>query len=123
MVPCGIFQFSLQSYAERYSSIASQSFETLAEALINCETNNPLPATSSSQGYATSVKLSHEPPSITSDVIITAVKEALTSQKNQKQYCWTHGINLSHKSSECRYPREGHQMAETAANKMGGKSR
>lgn len=124
MVQCGSFQFSLQSYAERYPSIATQSFETLAEALVNYETNNPLSATSSSQGYAASVKGSEEPQNITPDMIsklvAAAVKEALTSQKNQKLYCWTHGTNSSHKSAECRYPREGHQIAATAANKMGG---
>ena len=124
ILQCGSFQFSLQSYAERYPSIATQSFETLADALLNYETNNPLSATSSTQGYAANVSSTDVQSGITPDVIsklvAAAVREALAPQKKQRMYCWTHGFNPTHKSVECLYPGEGHQAKATAENKMGG---
>jgi hypothetical protein len=124
MIPCGIFHFSLQAYAERHPSIATQSFETLAEALLNYETNNPIAATSSTQGYAANVSGTDMQVGVSSDTITklvaAAVREALESQKKQKMYCWTHGFNVTHKSVDCYRPAEGHQRKATAENKIGG---
>jgi hypothetical protein len=37
-------------------------------------------------------------------------------------YCWSHGYNVArtHTSQTCMYPKEGNQLEETKANKMGG---
>ncbi len=127
MIQCGIFQFSLQAYAERHPSIAMQSFETLAEALLNFETNNPIAATSGTQGYAANVIGKDLAAGITTEsitkLVAAAVREALSSQKKQKMYCWTHGFNITHKSIECHHPAEGHQTKATTENKMGGNSK
>ena len=37
-------------------------------------------------------------------------------------YCWSHGYRVSrnHTSTTCKFPKEGHQVAATRANTMGG---
>jgi hypothetical protein len=40
-------------------------------------------------------------------------------------YCWTHGykVSLGHTSATCTNPKEGHQLAASRANTMGGSAR
>ena len=40
-------------------------------------------------------------------------------------YCWTHGSsgNVAHTSASCANPAEGHQVAATNRNRMGGSAR
>jgi hypothetical protein len=35
-------------------------------------------------------------------------------------YCWTHGVNRTHKSTQCTYPKEGHIKEATIGNIQGG---
>ena len=35
-------------------------------------------------------------------------------------YCWSHGINMTHKGANCRNPKEGHIPAATILNLQGG---
>jgi hypothetical protein len=61
--------------------------------------------------------------SITPTIDTAANMSAITSEPPQA-YCWTHGFckNISHTSDACLYPGEGHQVAATATNMMGGKA-
>jgi hypothetical protein len=61
--------------------------------------------------------------SITPTIDTAANISAITSDP-PRVYCWTHGFckNISHTSAECLYPGEGHQVAATATNMMGGKT-
>jgi hypothetical protein len=59
--------------------------------------------------------------SIAPTVNTTANISAITSDP-PCVYCWTHGFckNTIHTSAICLYPGEGHQVAVTATNMMGG---
>jgi hypothetical protein len=35
-------------------------------------------------------------------------------------YCWTHGVNRTHKGSQCTYPKDGHVKEATIGNMQGG---
>jgi hypothetical protein len=35
-------------------------------------------------------------------------------------YCWTHGVNKTHKGLQCTYPKEGHIKEATIGNMQGG---
>jgi hypothetical protein len=61
--------------------------------------------------------------SITPTINTAANMSAITSDP-PRVYCWTHGFykNMSHTSAACLYPGEGHQVAATATNMMGGKT-
>ena len=37
-------------------------------------------------------------------------------------YCWSHGLNRTHKSCDCTWREPGHQMTATLDNMMGGKN-
>jgi hypothetical protein len=56
--------------------------------------------------------------------IDTAVNMSAITSEPPRAYCWTHGFckNISHTSAACLYPGEGHQVAATATNMMGGKT-
>jgi hypothetical protein len=60
---------------------------------------------------------------ITPTIDTSANMSAITSDP-PRAYCWTHGFckNISHTSAACLYPGEGHQVAATATNTMGGKT-
>jgi hypothetical protein len=60
---------------------------------------------------------------ITPTIDTPANMSAITSEPPQA-YCWTHGFckNINHTSDVCLYPGEGHQVAATATNMMGGKT-
>jgi hypothetical protein len=61
--------------------------------------------------------------SITPTIDTSANMSAITYDP-PRVYCWTHGFckNISHTSAACLYPGEGHQVAATATNMMGGKT-
>jgi hypothetical protein len=61
--------------------------------------------------------------SITPTIDTEANMSAITFDP-PRVYCWTHGFckNISHTSAACLYPGEGHQVAATATNMMGGKT-
>jgi hypothetical protein len=52
----------------------------------------------------------------------TRVSAITTPDTHPCSYCWTHGhtANLDHSSPTCQYPTEGHDIAATNNNKMGG---
>jgi hypothetical protein len=52
----------------------------------------------------------------------TRVSAITTPDTRPHSYCWTHGhmANLEHSSPTCQYPVEGHEIAATNDNKMGG---
>jgi hypothetical protein len=54
--------------------------------------------------------------------ITTGVSAITTPDTRPRSYCWTHGhtANLDHSSPTCQYPAEGHEIAATNDNKMGG---
>jgi hypothetical protein len=62
--------------------------------------------------------------SITPTINTAANMSAITSDP-PRVYCWTHGFckNISHTSAACLYPGEGHQVAATDTNMMGGNTK
>jgi hypothetical protein len=52
----------------------------------------------------------------------TRVSAITTPDTRPRSYCWTHGhtANLEHSSPTCQYPADGHDIAATNENKMGG---
>jgi hypothetical protein len=60
---------------------------------------------------------------ITPTIDTAANMSAITSEPF-RAYCWSHGFckNINHTSDACLYPDEGHQVAATATNMMGGKT-
>jgi hypothetical protein len=52
----------------------------------------------------------------------TRVSALTNLKKRPHAHCWTHGhtANLDHTSTTCQYPDDGHQVAATATNRMGG---
>jgi hypothetical protein len=52
----------------------------------------------------------------------TRVSATTTPDNHPRAYCWTHRhtANLDHSSPTCQYPAEGHEIAATNNNNMGG---
>ena len=113
--------------------------EKLKQELRQILRNKATPSTIGSCGYAHSMKTK---PSDNSEAIrlmfeeqnkmlvkaIASQTEALTKAiaskprpERPEKYSWTHGINHSHTSKECKKPAPGHQQHATKDNKMGGK--
>jgi len=62
---------------------------------------------------------------------MTAQTEALnkcvlglnSKSQSRLKYCWTHGENFTHNSSECKKQTTGHHLDATWKNRMGGSNR
>ena len=59
---------------------------------------------------------------MTPEEILAARQARLEHNNKEKHYCWTHGCRVvkEHTSANCKTPADGHKMAATYDNRMGG---
>jgi hypothetical protein len=102
-----------------------------AHAATNAATNTAaLLATTQAALAAIEIKLAHalsqaslaSSSSRSSNRSTNTCVSAIATPDSPRSYCWTHGhtANLEHSSPTCQYPAEGHDIAATNDNKMGG---
>jgi len=132
--PCGIFEPCILAWLLANATVATQTFDSLATAILSFSDNFDQTSTAASLGYSAAVEANSLPPAIPiQDLIASAVSAALlahstpsspkpTPSKQGTKYCWTHGIQGSHTSQECQHRRNGHKERASLANKMGGKA-
>jgi len=129
--PCGIFEPCILGWLLTHSTVATQTFDSLATAITDFNDNFDRTATAASMGYSAAVTLPLSTPSRLEELIAAAVSAAFLahtpsvttsapSAMVKLKYCWTHGSNKSHSSLDCQHRKNGHKERATAANKMGG---
>jgi len=129
-----IHQFvgTADAYLRAHPSPSTQTFENVsAEFQIFADTHKSQ-ETAGSEGYASfsegkvdfidkiaqavAIKMSSAGKSLSSKKSVTS------SGKVFPHYCWTHGPSNTHCSSDCRNPAQGHQIAATNGNRLGGRT-
>jgi hypothetical protein len=110
---------------------AAQTFDLLAEAIIEHADNHEVSVTSGSLSYASQVVV-ESPQVFSQDQLITisqlvalavqAIPTKTNPQPPNSQYCWTHGFT-GHSSSQCKRPAEGHIEKATGKNQQGGSTK
>ena len=111
--PCGIIEPCILAWLLTNATVASQTFYSLATAILSFSDNFDQTATAASQGYSAAVHTDSAPQPIPiQDMIVAAVSAAMLAQsklitpkplssKLYTKYCWTHGTQGSHNSQEC----------------------
>jgi hypothetical protein len=139
------FSMATQIYLTMQPTVALRRFDGLAKALIDAHPSSATaPASPTAHSFSGSVSTT-SPSSVAEPVIIEAIAAAVLTnfnfatptkptstapKKDQRatgttkalSYCWTHGPNTTHPSSDCRKPAPGHQSGASFANTMGGRT-
>ena len=140
LLPCGLFNSTIEAWAREFPTIALQTFANLQHAAQIAENNRDRLATASAYGYGTAAAAVAQPPlpvgvtlaptTDTAQLIAQVVAASIAAMTSQQQlskkdtssprlYCHTHGI-CSHTSQDCRTPGPKHNVLATAKNTMGG---
>lgn len=124
--PCGLFAAEMES-VDRHYPIDIPLFKDWKKLLIDAITRSDAARTTRSAGYANAARPSahwpdpsHEAPADYSANSSTGIRPNSGSPKTFRCYCWTHGLNNSHHSHECKAKETGHQDAATANNRLNG---
>ena len=104
----GVFNDAFDHWRIKLS--ADQTYENLMIHFNNADINRLHKKTIADAGYAAT-----QTPAINSN----ANNQNAGSLKGW-HYCWSHGINMTHKGANCRNPKEGHIHAATILNLQGG---
>jgi hypothetical protein len=133
LTPCGVFNGRIEAWKMAVPSAAAQTFDLLAEAILEYADNQDIQVTSGAFNYASQVivpSVASPSPMFSADqlasiaqLVAAAVHAMPTkntrSQGAAKHYCWTHGFS----SNLCKKPAEGHIESATAKNQQGGSNK
>lgn len=129
--PCGFFTTSLELFSQSYPRVADQTFERLASIVTNTYNSRDHMATTRSVGFAGAAIATSMSTDALKALIQTTIRSEMQQAKlmttatrpdtKQHMYCWTHGPNLSHNGTECKWPAEGHIATATLGDQKGGK--
>jgi hypothetical protein len=92
--------------------MANQTYKNLMTHFNLANVNRLLTTTTAEAGYAATT---NQPK-----------KDTTAPNTNNKEniiryhYCWTHGVNRSHKGNQCMYPKDGHVKDATIDRMQGG---
>jgi len=143
--PCGLFNSRIEIWTMLFPLAINQRFDNLSNTIIEYSDNHDAQVTSGSSLYsnqvmtpvaaAPSVGLSQDMLMTISQCVAAAVQAAIApshsavtppvvtqAKSKNNQYCWSHGF-CNHISRKCNFPHEGHQVAATANNRLGGSSK
>jgi hypothetical protein len=126
------FNSRISAWQMAIPTAAAQTFNSLAEAIIEHADNKDVSATSGSLNYASQVVVGpsqgfSQDQLITISQLVALAVQAIPSktspqQPSNNQYCWTHGFT-GHSSAQCKRPAEGHIEKATGRNQQGGSNR
>ena len=123
-LPTHLFQRCVESFYEKYESVAKQTVVRLCKHVIKYATNVLLRARREGAMLAVGKNPLEGLSEDAIDRLAVALEARLgprmpAGETKMRKYCWTHGP-CNHLSKDCTTPRLGHQPDATADKKMGG---
>lgn len=132
LTPCGLFESCINAFNTAYPALQQQSYQNLQNNVGAYAQNQIFPQTTGSEGYAAAVMHREARTANVSDAHLEEIISKLLvkllpptntpRQPREKKYCWTHGVQYTHSSPECKFPHHDHDTTATFNDRKGGRT-
>ena len=128
LIPCNRYSATLSLFPVLHTTVATQTFATLATMLRAAEADMAATTTAAAAGYAHATVTTPQQQIASLEATVRQLQMDIAAGRStgrnppadRTQYCWSHGRGY-HSSADCKHPREGHQTDATRRNPKGGK--
>ena len=131
LTPCGLFDACINAFHTAYPALQHQRYHNLERSVRAYAQNQIFLQTTGSEGYAAAAQQAPRTPPVDHSHVEEVVTKILTKllpamnltkYPREKKYCWTHGVQYTHSSAECKHPHHDHDNSATLQDRKGGRN-